>query len=282
MPTAPVQRNHPVIRIATAHHHSADWIDLQLAYLRRFMQEPYIVYASLENIDPPHHAKFDVVVPSLGSHAGKLNRLGQAMLGDAAPDDVLVFLDGDAFPIGDVASRIRGGLGRAPLVAVQRLENHGDCQPHPCFCAVSAATWAELPGDWSPGHPFREGRTDVGGNLLWLLEDRGMAWDPLRRTNRENPHPLLFGVYDDVVYHHGAGFRGMKPPGEGREKWESKQPVTAMSKHAMDRYEANLPKERFDAIIARAMEDAVLSDQVYADILADPDFFKRFVSDPGS
>jgi hypothetical protein len=27
------------------------------------------------------------------------------------------------------------------------------------------------------------------------------------RTNRRNPHPLFFGVYGDVIYHHGAGFR---------------------------------------------------------------------------
>ena len=27
------------------------------------------------------------------------------------------------------------------------------------------------------------------------------------RTNKVNPHPLQFGVYEDLVYHHGGGFR---------------------------------------------------------------------------
>ena len=203
-----------MIRIATAHHHSIEWIEIQRRYLDRFMTEPFVLYGSLENVPDGHHAGFDVVVPSLGNHAGKLNRLGFAMLAHAERDDVLVFVDGDAFPVGDVVSRIRAGLAESELVAVQRLENNGDCQPHPCFCAVTAATWASLPGDWSSGHPFRDGRTDVGGNLLWLLEDRGIPWDPMLRSNKLNRHPLLFGVYDDVLYHHGAGFRGMKPPGQ--------------------------------------------------------------------
>jgi hypothetical protein len=27
------------------------------------------------------------------------------------------------------------------------------------------------------------------------------------RTNKVNPHPVQFGVYEDLVYHHGGGFR---------------------------------------------------------------------------
>jgi hypothetical protein len=266
-----------LIRIATAHHHSVEWIQIQRSYLDRFIDEPFTLYGSLENVPEAHHAGFDVVVSCIGNHSGKLNFMGHAMLADAEPDDLLVFLDGDAFPVGDVMGRVRILLADADLVAVQRLENTGDCQPHPCFCVVPARTWASLPGDWSSGYPFRSGRTDVGGNLLWLLEDRGLTWASMLRTNRVNPHPLLFGVYDDVLYHHGAGFRGMKPPGQGRPEWQPKQPQTAMSKHRMDKYAANLPKGQFDAIIARAMEDAVLSDDVYAQILADPDFFQRFI-----
>src|SRR5215216_5361638 len=49
--------------------------------------------------------------------------------------------------------------------------------------------------------------TDVGGNLLGLLEAAGIDWHPMLRTNKVNPHPLQFGVYEDLVYHHGGGFR---------------------------------------------------------------------------
>ena len=47
----------------------------------------------------------------------------------------------------------------------------------------------------------------MGGNLLGLLEDAGIDWYPMLRTNKVNPHPLQFGVYEDLVYHHGGGFR---------------------------------------------------------------------------
>ena len=30
---------------------------------------------------------------------------------------------------------------------------------------------------------------------------------PVLRSNRKNPDPILFAVYGDVIYHHGAGFR---------------------------------------------------------------------------
>jgi hypothetical protein len=49
--------------------------------------------------------------------------------------------------------------------------------------------------------------TDVGGNLLRMLELTGKPWVEVLRSNRKNPDPLFFAIYGDVVYHHGAGFR---------------------------------------------------------------------------
>jgi len=267
-----------VIRIATAHHHNTDWIEIQRRYLDRFCSEPFVLYGSLEGVDAEYERHFDVVVPSLGNHAGKLNLLGRVMVDDGEPDDLLVFLDGDAFPIADPIAPARRLLADHALVAVQRLENHGDSQPHPCFCVVRADTWSNLPGDWSSGHPFRDGRTDVGGNLAWLLDRAGLAWAPLLRSNTVDLHPLLFGIYGGVVYHHGAGFRGMKPPGQGRTKFEPKLPQTTQSQAAMEKMQKNVPKERLDAIIAQAMEDAVLSDRIYQQILTDPDFYRQFLA----
>jgi hypothetical protein len=51
--------------------------------------------------------------------------------------------------------------------------------------------------------------TDPGGNLLGILEGNGLDWHAMPRTNKKDLHPLWFGIYDDVVYHHGAGFRRM-------------------------------------------------------------------------
>ena len=96
-------------------------------------------------------------------------------------------------------------------MAVRHDENAIDTQPHPAFCAVRVRDWERLHGDWSPGFCWEaeNGRltTDVGGNLLRALERSGDSWTPLLRSNRVNLHPLWFGIYGDIVYHHGAGFR---------------------------------------------------------------------------
>src|SRR5438552_3959048 len=129
----------------------------------------------------------------------------------ASPDDLLMFIDGDAFLIADPMPTIREGFEKAPLIAVRRAENFNEPQPHPCFCVTTVRTWNELPGDWTSGYtwPGPTGRRggDVGGNLLRRLELTGTPWVELLRTNRVNLDPLYYAVYGGIVYHHGAGFR---------------------------------------------------------------------------
>jgi hypothetical protein len=151
------------------------------------------------------------VIEQGGPHADKLNHLAIEISHDADEDDLLMFLDGDAFPFADPGPLIAAGLKDAPLLAVRRAENGGDPQPHPCFCVTRVGTWKSLSGDWTKGYMWKdlngESKTDVGANLMRQLELSGMSWSPVLRTNRHNPHPLFFAVYGDVVYHHGAGFR---------------------------------------------------------------------------
>lgn len=200
-----------MIHIATVHHQNPSWVGIQAEYLRRHISEPFEVWASLEGISPEHAVHVDHVVDGMGRHAGQLNLLAMHISDAADDDDLLVFLDGDAFPIADPVPTIRQALAARPLLAVRRDENVGDPQPHPCFCITTVGFWRSLPGDWSNGAPWVNAAgqrvSDVGGNLLWRLEHLGIEWSPLLRTNRVDLHPLWFGVYGDIVYHHGAGFR---------------------------------------------------------------------------
>ena len=143
-------------------------------------------------------------------HAAKLNSLAMEICSVASDDDLLIFLDGDAFPIADPMPLINDGLARAPLVAVRRAENANEPQPHPCFTVTTVGTWRTLPGDWTAGYTWTgvRGRptSDVGGNLLRQLELTGTPWVQVLRSNRRNLDPLYFGIYGDVIYHHGAGF----------------------------------------------------------------------------
>jgi hypothetical protein len=200
-----------VLHIATVHFKSPRWVEVQTRFLKRHIGEPFETWTSLRHIDPAYGRYFDHVVEQRGGHAEKLNHLALEISHVADPDDLIMFLDGDAFPIADPMPLVRDGLSRAPLVAVRRAENVNEPQPHPCFCVTSVGTWHSLPGDWSRGHvwPEVEGRlvSDVGANLLRVLELTGTPWVEILRTNGTALNQLFFAVYGDIVYHHGAGFR---------------------------------------------------------------------------
>lgn len=201
-----------VLYVATVHFKSPRWIEIQTRYLREHISVPYQVWTSLEGIDQSYSVHFDRVIPQVGSHAGKLNHLAMEIMGEAADSDLLLFLDGDAFPIADPMPVINDALARAPLVAVRRAEHLDDPQPHPCFCVTTVGTWRELPGDWSTGYgwshrPDAPLWTDVGANLLRKLELTETPWVELLRSNPTSLDPMYFAIYGDVVYHHGSSFR---------------------------------------------------------------------------
>jgi hypothetical protein len=202
-----------VLHIATVHHRTADWTEVQTRYLRQNISVPYRTWTSLEGIDPSYGAHFDRVIDSRGRHSDKLNHLAIEICHEASDEDLLMFLDGDSFPIADPMPLIADGLARAPLIAVRREENLGDLQPHPCFCVTTVRTWRTLPGDWSQGYRWinAEGQhiSDTGANLLRTLELTKTPWVEVLRSNRKNLDVLFFAIYGDTIYHHGAGLRGL-------------------------------------------------------------------------
>jgi hypothetical protein len=212
-----------VLYVATAHFRSPRWIEIQTRFLREHANGiPLQIWASLEGIDGSYARHFDRVVEQLGSHAGKLNHLAMEISLLASDEDLLLFLDGDAFPIAPLAPFIERGLSQAPLIAVRRAENVDQPQPHPCFCITSVGTWRALQGDWQAGPTWPGGQgwtvSDVGSLLMRKLELAGMPWVQVLRSNRHNPDPLYFAVYGDIVYHHGAGFRTEKVSASHRSR----------------------------------------------------------------
>ena len=49
--------------------------------------------------------------------------------------------------------------------------------------------------------------TDVGSKLYKNLTENNINWYPMLRSNKVDLHPVFFAVYDNIIYHHGAGFR---------------------------------------------------------------------------
>lgn len=267
-----------MIHIATVHWNTARWIDLQQSYLRQHLKSEFRIYAWLNNIpDAPADSFYYATREPVDSHALKLNLLADIICASSASaDDILIFMDGDAFPVGNLETLIHAKLPAAKLVAVQRLENNRDLQPHPCFCATTVGFWREIKGDWKAGHCWKNVHgdevTDVGGNLLKALDERGVKWVPLLRSNKRNPHPVFFGIYGDVIYHHGAGFRNA----------ETRIDMTSLQFKTGDRVLAKIVPGFGRRIRRKAFKKVVaandqLSEQVFETIRANPQFYTQFI-----
>jgi hypothetical protein len=250
--------------------------------LHRYLSLPICTYAALTGVDEAHAAKFTRTFDLPGKHAPKLNELARRVAEDAADDDILMFIDGDAFPVAPLDEWLETTLTRYPLAAVRRDENRGDRQPHPCFCVTTVGFWNEIGGDWRPGDrawPDTDGHPviDVGGTLYWTLEDRGIEWLPLLRSNAVDLHPVFFAVYGGVVYHHGAGFRlpTVRAASGRRRKPRGPLPSGVPGVVARGWRSAHL-RWRRRAARARARGTQGVADEVFAEIRDDPDFVTKF------
>jgi hypothetical protein len=254
-----------MIYVLTVHWKFGFWVDAQISRLRKYIRDPFKIFAFCEETRLDHSQKFDYCSPIKGleDHPSKLNALAEVVCGIAHDNDVLIFCDSDAFPVQDITVYIRSRLAQAPLVAVQRLEN-GDIQPHPCFCMTTAGVWRRLGGDWRAGYTwtnsFGQAVTDVGGNLLRSLELNRMEWGKMLRSNRVNLQPLLYGVYDGVVYHHGGGSRptiggravrqgelaALDPEEAARRSTQLQQEIAILSRRILE----IIDRERDDELLA--------------------------------
>jgi hypothetical protein len=267
-----------MIHIATVHWNTDKWIGIQQSYLRKHIKSPYRVYAWLNNVPPvPPDTFYYTCSEPVDSHAVKLNILADVIyFSSNRDDDIVIFLDGDAFPIGDIEPLMGRTLRDHQLIAVQRLENNGDDQPHPCFCATTVGFWQSIRGDWKRGYRWqnKSGQwvADVGGRLLKQLTDNGIAWYPLLRSNKRDMHPVFFATYGRVIYHHGAGFR------DNLSRLDARGSKAALRDRLLflvsRRYRRTRRRERLDGIIAKNQR---LSEQVFQKIQEDPLFYAEFL-----
>jgi hypothetical protein len=256
-----------MIRFATVHYFDDRWVDVQLRQLARNLSGPYAVYTCYNGLGVARHAdRFHFAYKRRGwrDHGEKLNFLADQIVTEADDDDVIAFIDGDAFPIAPIERALEDLLAEAPLVAIRRDENE-DAYPHPSFCAMRVGFWKELGGDWRMDLPAR---LDVGGRVAVRLQERGEEWRPLLRVNARDLHPVLFGVYGDdrhgaLVYHHGAGFRGNHPVTRVDLRWAWENGAARDPK---------VPLMEDPVLKKRSIENAALARSVYARIAENDEF----------
>lgn len=271
-----------MINVLTVHWKDDRWIDPQLKYLNKNISLPYKVYAYLNYLpNEKHEDKFYYVLnDEIEDHATKLNILADVVCNrDAKDEDWLIFIDGDAFPISDVVSFVSPILNEFPLAAVQRIENGGDKQPHPLFAVTTVGFWKKIKGDWRKGYKWKNNNrnvTDVGGNLLGILENKKIDWYKILRSNKTNLHVLNFAVYGGVVYHHGASFR--------MNLARVDKLVTPYKPNLILKILDNFsPKKRFSAYFKRkhvikiSIQNKKQSEEIFKMIEKDEEFYKMFL-----
>jgi hypothetical protein len=278
------------IHVATVHWQDDRWIDVQLAYLKRHLPEPYKVYAFLNRMEEDHSGRFYYSSDEdIKEHSTKLNLLADLISFNAPDDDVILFIDGDAFPIADLGPLIETDLPRHELIAVKR-EEASDVQPHPCFCLTTVGFWKQLGGDWRKGgHHWTNavGRkvSDVGVRVLKAVDEQDVDWKPLLRSNKNNPHPLFFGVYSDLVYHHGAGFREarggrMAIAESGAYDAERTLRYRVINRLPRNKYTRKI-RRRFDPVrkISKELKEQnrQLSAEWWSKIESDPEFYRELI-----
>ncbi len=277
-----------MIHIATVHWLDETWVDIQLDYFERHLGEyPYRVYAFLNGIDPEkyqervHYISTEPIV----AHTTKLNLLADHICQHAGPEDIIYFIDGDAFPVGNVHEYVQEKLKTVPLVAIQRLENEGDPQPHPSFCATTVRFWQEIDGDWGQGPCWMtksgKRRTDTGG-LLWdKLNEKKIEWSPMFRSNQTDIHPLWFGLYENLIYHHGAAFRTpycMVDIKKARKIWWKKWLMDIADSSFGTRRGGWLQNAIYSFVMKSSIQQTSQeSKSILAAIQTDPLFYKRFI-----
>lgn len=200
-----------MIHVLTVHFKTLEWVPIQHKYLEVCLDD-YRVSCFIDEVDfsPwPFDFEWDTVkssdiktINSIG-HSIKLDTLANS-LSSYPDDDIIIFLDGDAFPIQPLNEFIERSLEDSELIAVVR-EEMGHKFPHPSFTCCRLGFWRKHNLTW-------EVDFDTGGRLLKYLKSHNITWKRLLRTSSVGSHPVYFGIYGDVVYHHGGVFRALNRP----------------------------------------------------------------------
>tara|TARA_B100000900_G_C20502488_1_gene684375 strand:- start:217 stop:1002 length:786 start_codon:yes stop_codon:yes gene_type:complete len=242
-----------MIHIVTINWTTDKWIDIQLNSFKKWIKESYKVYTRLGNMDEvtyrKHKDKYSCCIPGNVGESSHVTDGYKAVLPvvkeNLSKDDLIMFIDSDAFLIGDI-SKLSDKINTFPFMAVvdgNHETNPNLLTPHPMFYLFKAEYFLESNLDSYAKKKIGDPAGNWWGSILLWLKENNLNYHPLHRTNKVNLHPLYFAIYEDIIYHHWAGSRKM---------------ITAADR----RRHANTG-ELLESI---AEENHILSDKVYGNI----------------
>ncbi|MEX0852324.1 MAG: hypothetical protein WD036_03450 [Bauldia sp.] len=265
----------------TVHWKTDKWIMPQIQYIEKYTHSQYRLYAFFTDVNYEclKDKFYHVSEGPNKSHPRKLNKLADIACTRAMnASDWLVFIDSDAFLIDEWIPYIADLLEDYPLIAVRRDENLGDPQPHPCFCVTTVGFWREIRGTWEAGFKWKNNAgdwiADVGGILLQSLIEKNIVWFTILRSNKKNLHPVFFGVYDGIIYHHGSGSRsGLSR----REATQFRGEMGSQRQLLPGLFGVNTGKVQVSTKAERLSEVEAISSRVFEEIVASSEFYRQFL-----
>ncbi len=271
-----------MLYILTVHYKEKKWIDIQYQYLKKHIKVPFKLWISAFEIDDDFVHADKVFRDVDSSHANQLDFLAREVLKVANNNDYILFLDSDAFPVRDINSMMQIMRGKE-LCAIQRLENNGDPQPHPCFCVTTVEFWKEIRGSWQYGNKTWIGdngvkRTDVGGELYFKLNDNNVEWTKMHRTNDHIYHNVWFGLYDNLIYHHGAGSRDFRCVTDFDEMpflWKTMRKSGLFDISKQDFFSKKMSQKYNRLLKDKSKKLSLISDEIFSDLSDNIDFIVK-------
>lgn len=112
--------------------------------------------------------------------------------------EYFLLLDSDCFPIVDWTDKLIKSMKHYNVAAPIRCENL-DFFAHPCAFFLTRKALNDVHFLLANFNGYLEDYQETASNVK--------SFFPLVRSNRLNYHPILFGVYWNMFYHHGAGSR---------------------------------------------------------------------------
>ena len=224
-----------MIHFLTSVHGTEDHIrasvllKLQTKFIKRYVPDSYIwacvegPRALVDRATGSCHKVFsmeDIAVPETPDHnlGFKLDHLAARVKSEVDANDILVFIDSDAWPAAETfALRLHSLLSSFRVVYLKdRVVN---CPSH-VFLAVSVEDWYSTGQTWEPmliekqhdhfkvgGTVYSKKEPVVGGTLDYIMAHPGIAVEI--RVNEDPFDPDFYCTYGDnlgpLIYHHGGG-----------------------------------------------------------------------------
>lgn len=179
---------------------SDKWYSLQIRNLQQTTDFTHVVYPNYNGYFPD-----SIVLPrgflcGRTAHVQGLNSLLDYF--KTRDDfDYFLLLDSDCFPICDWTNKLLTAMKNFDVAAPARYENL-DTFAHPSAFFFKRKALGNLKfGVNNLNNIIGENYVETSSNVDKFF--------PLIRTNVINDHPLLFGIYWNIFYHHGAGSRSL-------------------------------------------------------------------------